>query len=131
MMEGNVIGMKRADGTPISNTDLDFIRATREIYAKTKNFLNMLTTEDAVLTQKQIAKAQNNSTSLIVSDPPDEEFKAFILNVAPIQTSHPIEYRKALQVFANKYYNGDTIAAQAHADHWKEMPHAKRVLNNP
>ena len=129
--EGNVIGMKRADGTPISNTDLDFIRATREIYAKTKNFLNMLTTEGAVLTQKEIAKAQNNSTSLIVSDPPDEEFKAFILNVAPIQTSHPIAYRKALQVFANKYYNGDTIAAQAHADHWKEMPHAKRVLKNP
>jgi len=115
---GNVTGMKRPDGSYLDNTDPDFIRVNRKLYEKDKLFLDMLTKEGVLITQQNIAIAQKAAQDLDVFDPPDETFELYRQKVIPLKETNPKDYKVAIKRLAQRYYNGNLIAAEAFLNYW-------------
>ena len=78
----------------------------------------MLTKEGVLITQQNIAIAQKAAQDLDVFDPPDETFELYRQKVIPLKETNPKDYKVAIKRLAQRYYNGNLIAAEEFINYW-------------
>ena len=141
--QGNMTGIADSQGKSLSNKNPAHIKINREFMLRNKKFLDMLQNLGRQPTRTDIIEAQNAATNWAggKDDPPMVDFfntyqvyRTTIIDNADTQqvkARKTIQRNKAIQDFANKYYNGDAVAAQAYLLYKIDQPEFKAFATNP
>jgi len=141
--QGNMTGIADSQGKSLSNKNPAHIKINREFMLRNKKFLDKLQGLGRQPTRTDIIEAQNAATNWAggKEDPPMVDFfntyqvyrTTIIDNADPqqVKSRKTIQRNNAIQDFANKYYNGDAVAAQAYLLYKIDQPEFKAFATNP